>query len=126
MNADTFIERVSERLGALNSEMSNTREDMAELKALIVAGDERAGKSRKQLYVAVDDIKVDVVKLSARVDELAVQAEKGATVAAKVERWEAQGRGIVIAVGVAGASATAAAAMFFDAIIQWFRAKLGL
>lgn len=126
MSPETFIERVSERLGGLNSDMANMREDLAELKALIVSGDEHAQRSRKQLYAAVDEVKMDVVRLSQRVDEVATSAEKGAEVAAKVERWEMQGRGILIAVGMAGASVTAAAAVFFDTIIQWLRARMGL
>lgn len=99
---------------------------MAEIKALITSNDARANQSRKHLYDAVETLKVEVARQSMRMDDIAIQAQRGANVAAKVDRWEQQGKGILIAAGVAGASVMAAATVFFDAIVQWFKLKLGL
>lgn len=126
MTPESFIERVSERLGTLTAEMADNRNDMAELKALIAASDQRSSEHRKGLYEAVDEIKRDVAQQANRLDTIAVDAKRGADVAAKVDRWEQQGKGILIAAGVGGASLAALAAVSFDTFITWLRARLGL
>lgn len=124
--AQTSSEMIFERLGSLKAEVEGNREDMAELKALVVNNNREATASRKMLYESVDQLKIDMAHLNARVGTVAKQAERGMDVAAKVDKWEQQGKGILIAVGVSGLSITAATAFFFQNVVKWLKLQLGL
>lgn len=122
----TSNEMIYERLGSLRSEMDNNRSDVADLRALMIENDKQATQSRKALYEAVDQIKIDMASMYGRVDDIAKQAKRGVDVAVKVEKWEQQGKGVLIAVGISGASLAAGFTVFFQNVIHWLKVQLGL
>lgn len=113
--------------------MEGLKGDLHALRVAVQRVDDRteerhkqAAEGRKQLYETVGNLRQDVQN----VESIALRAEFSALAAKKVtdrvEQWEQRGRGAFIVLGLLGTMLVGATAKYADAVIQFFRSRLGL
>lgn len=132
------------KLGGLGEAVKNLDENMRAMRAAQERMEAKAEKraddadsSRRRLYDKVDTIqdrvaaldkKVDVGlrDVNDRVDDVDAKATSAKKAGDDYQRMVQQGKGALLVVGFGGTAFGAGVIYFFDAVIRWFRVKLGL